>query len=307
MLAYIFRRLILSVFVLITISIIVFSLTFLSGDPAVLMVSPEATAEDVERFREQAGFNDPILVQYSRFFLDAIRGDFGTSLRHNQPSLPLVIERLPATLQLSIFAMFITVIIAIPLGLLAAWKRGSWIDSFAMAFAVFGQSVPNFWLGIMLIFFFAVRLHWLPTSGRGGLKYLILPGFAMALNLMAAITRLVRSTMLDVLSQDYIRTAYGKGLSNRLVLIKHGLRNALIPVVTVVALQFGYILGGAVVIETVFSWPGIGLLTIQAIYNRDFPLVQAAVFVLAVFIIIINLTVDIMYPYLDPRIRIDER
>ncbi len=307
MLAYIFRRLVLSIFVLITISIIVFSLTFLSGDPAVLMVSPEATAEDVERFREQAGFNDPILVQYSRFFLDAIQGDFGVSLRHNQPSLPLVIERLPATLQLSIFAMIITVIVAIPLGLLAAWRRGSWIDSFAMAFAVFGQSVPNFWLGIMLIFLFAVRLHWLPTSGRGGVRFLILPGIAMALNLMAAITRLVRSTMLDVLSQDYIRTAHGKGLSNRLVLIKHGLRNALIPVVTVVALQFGYILGGAVVIETVFSWPGIGLLTIQAIYNRDFPLVQAAVFVLAVFIIIINLTVDILYPFLDPRIRIDEQ
>jgi len=293
--------------VLITISVIVFSLTFLSGDPAVLMVSPEATAEDVERFREQAGFNDPILVQYSRFFSDAIRGDFGTSLRHNQPSLPLVIERLPATLQLSLFAIFLTVIIAIPLGVIAAWNRGSWIDNFAMGFAVFGQSVPNFWLGIMLIFFFAVRLHVLPTSGRGGFRFLILPGMAMAFNLMAAITRLVRSTMLDVLSQDYIRTAHGKGLSSRGVMVKHGLRNALIPVVTVVALQFGYILGGAVVIETVFSWPGIGLLTIQAIYNRDFPLVQAAVFVLAVFIILINLGVDIMYPYLDPRIRIDEQ
>jgi len=305
--AYIIRRLFQSIIVLITISVIVFSLTFLSGDPAVLMVSPEATAEDVERFREQAGFNDPILVQYSRFFSDAIRGDFGTSLRHNQPSLPLVIERLPATLQLSLFAIFLTVIIAIPLGVIAAWNRGSWIDNFAMGFAVFGQSVPNFWLGIMLIFFFAVRLHVLPTSGRGGFRFLILPGMAMAFNLMAAITRLVRSTMLDVLSQDYIRTAHGKGLSSRGVMVKHGLRNALIPVVTVVALQFGYILGGAVVIETVFSWPGIGLLTIQAIYNRDFPLVQAAVFVLAVFIILINLGVDIMYPYLDPRIRIDEQ
>jgi peptide/nickel transport system permease protein len=293
--------------VLITISVIVFSLTFLSGDPAVLMVSPEATAEDVERFREQKGFNDPILVQYSRFFSDVIRGDFGTSLRHNQPSLPLVIERLPATLQLSLFAIFLTVIIAIPLGVLAAWNRGSWIDSFAQSFAVVGQSVPNFWLAIMLIFFFAVRLNVLPTSGRGGFKFLILPGIAIALNLMAAITRLVRSTMLDVLSQDYIRTARGKGLSSSAVMVKHGLRNALIPVVTVVALQFSYILGGAVVIETVFSYPGIGLLTIQAIYNRDFPLVQAAVFVLAVFIILINLGVDIMYPYLDPRIRIDEQ
>jgi peptide/nickel transport system permease protein len=159
----------------------------------------------------------------------------------------------------------------------------------------------------MLIFFFAVRLNVLPTSGRGGFKFLILPGIAIALNLMAAITRLVRSTMLDVLSQDYIRTARGKGLSSSAVMVKHGLRNALIPVVTVVALQFSYILGGAVVIETVFSYPGIGLLTIQAIYNRDFPLVQAAVFVLAVFIILINLGVDIMYPYLDPRIRIDEQ
>ena len=305
MVVFIIRRMLVSFFVILAISFIVFSLTFLSGDPAVLMVSPEATAEDVERFREQAGFNDPFLEQYGRFLVNAVKGDFGLSLRHREPSLPLVVDRLPATFQLSVFAMVLTLAFAIPLGIAAAWKRGSLIDSFAMFFAVFGQSMPNFWLGILLIFLFAVRLRLLPTSGRGGFEYLILPGLTMALNLMATITRLVRSTMLDVLSQDFIRTAHGKGLSNSVVLFTHALRNALIPVVTVIGLQFGYILGGAVVIETVFSWPGVGLLTIQAIYNRDFPLVQAAVFVLAVAIILINMFVDILYSFLDPRIRLE--
>ncbi len=305
MVVFIIRRMSVSFFVILAISFIVFSLTFLSGDPAVLMVSPEATADDVERFREQAGFNDPFLEQYGRFLVNAVKGDFGLSLRHREPSLPLVVERLPATFQLSVFAMVLTLAFAIPLGIAAAWKRGSLIDSFAMFFAVFGQSMPNFWLGILLIFLFAVRLRLLPTSGRGGFEYLILPGVTMALNLMATITRLVRSTMLDVLSQDFIRTAHGKGLSNSVVLFTHALRNALIPVVTVIGLQFGYILGGAVVIETVFSWPGVGLLTIQAIYNRDFPLVQAAVFILAVAIILINMFVDILYSFLDPRIRLE--
>jgi len=305
MVPFIVRRVLLSVFVIVVISFVVFSLTYLSGDPAVLMVSPEATAEDIERFREEAGFNDPLLEQYGRFLSDALRGDFGMSLRHHQPSLPMVLERLPATLQLSTFAMGLTLLFAIPLGLISALKRGSTTDAFAMFFAVFGQSMPNFWLGILLIFLFAVRLRWLPTSGRGGFKYLILPGLTMALNLMAIITRLVRSTLLDVLSEDYIRTARGKGLSNTVVLFRHALRNALIPVVTVVGLQFGYILGGAVVIETVFAWPGVGLLTIHAIYNRDFPSVQAAVFVLAVSIVLINMIVDMAYSFLDPRIQLE--
>lgn len=301
---FIVRRLLLSVFVIVATSFVVFAMTFLSGDPAVLMLSPEATGADIEQFRERMGFNDPFLVQYFRFAKDAVRGDFGTSLRHHIPCLPLVLKRLPATLELSILAMALTLAVGIPLGLIAAVKRGSGTDAFAMVLAAFGQSMPNFWLGILLIFLFAVRLRWLPTSGRGGFEHLVLPAVAMALNMTALVTRLVRSTMLDVLSEDYIRTARGKGLRESVVLARHALRNALIPVVTVVGLQFGYILGGAVVIETVFSWPGVGLLTINAIYNRDFPLVQAAVFVLAIAIVLINTFVDILYSFLDPRIRL---
>lgn len=305
MIVFVVRRAILSVFVILIISIVVFGLTHLSGDPAVLMVSPEASAEAVARFREQAGFNDPILVQYRRFLTSALRGDFGMSLRHRQPSLPMVLDRLPATLQLSVFAMILTLCLALPLGILAALKRGSAVDAIAMTLGVFGQSMPNFWLGILLILLFAVNLRWLPTSGRGGFAHLILPALTMALNLMAVITRLVRSNMLEVLSQPYIRTARGKGLKEPTIIVRHALRNALIPVVTVVGLQFGYILGGAVVVETVFSWPGVGLLTINAIYNRDFPLVQASVFVLAVAIVLINTFVDILYSVLDPRVRFE--
>lgn len=305
MIVFVVRRVILSVFVILTISLIVFGLTHLSGDPAILMVSPEATADEIARFREQAGFNDPIYIQYGRFLVEAVRGDFGISLRHHQPSLPMVLERLPATFQLSTFAMVLTLSLALPLGIVAALKRGSMVDAVAMTLGVIGQSMPNFWLGILLIFLFAVNLRWLPTSGRGDFAHLILPSLTMALNLMAIITRLVRSNMLEVLSQPYIRTARGKGLKESTVLIRHALRNALIPVVTVVGLQFGYILGGAVVVETVFAWPGVGLLTINAIYNRDFPLVQASVFVLAVAIVLINMFVDILYSILDPRIRVE--
>jgi ABC-type dipeptide/oligopeptide/nickel transport system permease component len=305
MVAFVTRRIFLSIFVLFTISFVVFGLTHLSGDPAILMTAPDATAEDIARFREQAGFNDPLLVQYGRFLSAALRGDFGNSLRHHQPSLPMVLDRLPATLQLSISAMVLTLGFALPLGVLAALRRGTVVDAFAMTLGVVGQSMPNFWLGILLIFLFAVHLRWLPSSGRGGFVNLILPALTMAFNLMAFITRLVRSNMLEVLSQPYIRTARGKGLREVTVVVRHALRNALIPVVTVVGLQFGYILGGAVVVETVFSWPGVGLLTINAIYNRDFPLVQASVFVLAVAIVLINMSVDILYSILDPRIRIE--
>ena len=304
--AFIIRRSLLSVFVVLAVSFVVFILTFLSGDPAVLMVSPNATAEDIEQFREQAGFNDPLLEQYWRFLSNAVKGDFGVSLRHHQPTLPMVLERLPITFQLSLFAMGLTIITAVPLGVISAVKRGSVLDAFTMSFAVFGQSMPNFWLGILLIMFFSVRLRLLPSFGQGTFGHLILPGATIALNQTATIARLVRSNLLDVLSADYIRTARGKGLAERVVLFQHALRNSMIPVVTVIGLQFGYILGGAVVIETVFSWPGVGLLVVNAIYNRDFPLVQAAVFVLSVLIVLINVLVDILTSVLDPRIRLGD-
>lgn len=276
---------------------------FLSGDPAVLMLPPESTAEEVASFRHAYGFDDPLLVQYGRFLGNALRLDFGRSIRYDQPALELVLERLPATLQLSTFSVVLAVVIAVPLGMIAALRRNSLFDHVASTLAVLGQSMPNYWLGFLLVYAISVRLHLLPTSGGPGLRYVILPGLTIAFALLALITRMTRSSMLEVLGQDYMRTARAKGIRESTVLIRHGLRNALLPVVTLVALQFGYILGGAVVIETIFAWPGLGLLTIQAIYNRDYPLVQAAVLFLATSFVLINLATDISYRYLDPRLR----
>jgi len=218
--------------------------------------------------------------------------------------LPLIAARLPATFQLTVTAMLLAIALAVPLGVLAAMRRGGPMDLLAMAVALVGQSVPNFWLAIMMILLFAVSWGLLPTSGRGGIAHVVMPAAAIAINLMALLTRLVRSTMIEMLSEDYVRTARAKGLRELFVTSRHALPNALIPLVTVVGLQFGYILGGAVVIETIFTWPGVGLFTIQAILNRDYPVVQASVFILATAVVLINLAVDLLYVWLDPRIRV---
>jgi ABC-type dipeptide/oligopeptide/nickel transport system permease component len=302
--AYVFSRLATAILVVLGVSIVSFFLTFLTGDPAEIMLPPGATGEQIARFRAEWGFDDPIPVQYWRFVSRAVQGDFGTSLRHGQPALPLIRDRLPATLQLTLTAIVLAICLAVPLGLLSATHRGSSIDLAAMLVALVGQSVPNFWLAIMMILLFAVSWGLLPTSGRGGWEHVVMPATAIAINLMALLTRLVRSTMLEVLSEDYVRTARAKGLMELAVIGGHALRNALIPLVTVVGLQFGYILGGAVVIETVFTWPGVGLFTIQAIVNRDYPVVQASVFILATAVVLINLLVDLAYGWLDPRIRV---
>ncbi len=278
-------------------------MTFLSGDPAVLMLPPEATAEQVAQFRHAYGFDQPLLVQYGRFLSNALRGDFGDSIRYRESALGLVVSRFPATLQLSTFSICLAVLLSLPLGVLSALRRNSLVDYVASFMAVVGQSMPNYWLGFLLVYAVAVRWHLLPTSGGPGLQYVILPGITIAFNIMALITRMTRSAMLDVVSEDYIRTARAKGLRDWVVVVKHALRNALLPVVTIIALQFGYILGGAVVVETIFAWPGLGLLTIQAIYNRDYPIVQASVFFLAVSFVLINLFVDLLYQFLDPRAR----
>ena len=304
MTAYVVQRLLLAVLVVFGVSIVTFFLTFLSGDPAVLMLPPDATAEQIARFRHDWGFDDPIIVQYGRFLGRALQGDLGTSLRHGTPALPLIAERLPATLQLTVTAMLVAIVLAIPLGVISATHRGSAIDLLSMTVALVGQAVPNFWLSIMAILLFAVTLGWLPTSGRGTWLHVVMPASVLAIGLMALLTRLARSTMLEVLSEDYVRTARAKGLREWAVLSRHALRNALIPLVTVVGLQFGYILGGAVVIETVFTWPGVGLFTIQAITNRDYPVVQAAVLILSSAVVLINLVVDLLYGLLDPRIRV---
>lgn len=304
MTAFVIQRLLLAVLVVFGVSIVTFFLTFLSGDPAVLMLPPDATGEQVIQFRRDWGFDDPIIVQYGRFLVRALQGDMGTSLRHGTPALPLITERLPATFQLTVTAMVVAIVIAIPLGVVSATNRGKPVDLITMTIALLGQAIPSFWLAIMGILFFAVTLGWLPTSGRGSILHVIMPAGVLATGLMALLTRLARSTMLEVLSEDYVRTARAKGLREWAVLSKHALRNALIPLVTVIGLQFGYILGGAVVIETVFTWPGVGLFTIQAITNRDYPVVQAAVLILSSAVVLINLLVDLLYGLLDPRIRV---
>jgi peptide/nickel transport system permease protein len=302
--AYVAGRLATAILVIFGVSVVSFFLTFLTGDPAEIMLPPGATAAQIEKFRAEWGFADPLPVQYWRFLKRALLGDFGVSLRHGQSSLPLIAARLPATLQLTVTAMLLAIVLAVPLGVLAATHRGGPVDLLAMGVALIGQSVPNFWLAIMMILLFAVSWGLLPTSGRGGVAHLVMPAAAIAINLMALLTRLVRSTMIEMLSEDYVRTARAKGLREVFVTGRHALPNALIPLVTVIGLQFGYILGGAVVIETIFTWPGVGLFTIQAILNRDYPVVQAAVFILATGVVLINLAVDLLYVWLDPRIRV---
>jgi len=302
--AYVATRLATAVFVVVGVSLVSFLLTFLSGDPAEIMLPPGATAQQIATFRAQWGFDDPLPVQYWRFLRRAVHGDFGVSLRHGQPSLPLIAARLPATFQLTVTAMVLAIVVAVPLGVLAATHRGGPVDLAAMGVALLGQSVPNFWLAIMMILVFSVSWGLLPTSGRGGPLHVVMPALAIAINLMALLTRLVRSTMIEVLAEDYVRTGRAKGLREVMVTARHALPNALIPLVTVIGLQFGFILGGAVVIETIFTWPGVGLFTIQAILNRDYPVVQAAVFILATGVVIINLIVDLLYVWLDPRIRV---
>lgn len=304
MIAYFVRRFLSALVVLLGVSTIVFFVTFLSGDPATLMLPGDATVEEVEALREAMGLNDPILVQYGRFVTRAVQGDFGESIRHRESALALVAERLPATIELSVTGMAIALVVGVPLGIIAAIRHQTISDLGAMFVALIGQSMANFWLGIMLIYVFAVQLNLLPSFGHGTWKHLVLPAVALATRLIAILTRMTRSSMLEVLSEDYIRTARSKGLTERIVIGTHALRNALIPVVTIIALQFGALMGGTVIIETVFTWPGVGLLSVQAIYNRDFPVVQASVFVLALAFVIVNFLADVVYGILDPRIRL---
>jgi ABC-type dipeptide/oligopeptide/nickel transport system permease component len=293
-----------SVFVLIGISVVVFIILHLTGDPAALLMPMDATPEQVAQFRKEMGFTDPLLVQYWRFFKGTLRLDFGLSFRHSQPALDLVLERMPATIQLTITAMIIAMIIAVPVGIISAIRRNSILDHIGMTGALLGQSTPVFWLGIMLILVFSVTFQWFPSSGRGTLEHLILPAVTLGMFSMARTARMMRSSMLEVLGQEYMKTARAKGLSPRMVILKHALKNALIPVVTIVGMELGTLLGGAVITETIFAWPGVGRLAVQAIYNRDYPVVQAAVFLLASIFVLVNLVVDILYTYLDPRVKL---
>lgn len=303
MTSYLLRRGWQSLLVLLGVSVVVFLILHLTGDPALLLLPPDATAEDIARFRKAMGFDDPVAVQYMRFLKGALRGDFGESVRHGEPALGLVLERLPATFELAGAGLVLALCLAIPTGIVSAVRRNTVVDYVSTVVALLGQAMPTFWLGIMLILVFSVRLSWLPSSGRGDLEHLILPAITLGLFTTARITRLTRSGMLEVLGQDYIRTARAKGVSEPPVVWKHALKNAAIPIVTIVGIELGTLLGGSVITETIFAWPGVGRLSVQAISNRDYPVVQAAVFLLASTFVIVNFLVDLTYTYLDPRIR----
>jgi len=300
---YIVRRLLLLGVVLFGVSTLIFVILRLSGDPTALFVTETATAEDVQKVRQAMGFDDPLYIQYGRFLARAAVGDFGTSFRFSQPAIGIVLQRFPATLALTLAAIGLATLAGVPLGVVAALTRGSGGDRAVMVVTFLGQAVPTFWLGIMMILFFAVELKLFPASGGGTAAQLVLPGATLGIYMLSRIARITRSSMLEVLRQDYIRTARAKGLRERAVVLRHGLKSASISIVTMIGFTFATLIGGAIVTETVFAWPGVGRLLVEAVYTRDYPVVQAAVFVTALFVATCNLLTDLLYVYLDPRIR----
>jgi ABC-type dipeptide/oligopeptide/nickel transport system permease component len=282
----------------------VFGMVRLGGDPVLLFLPMDIQAKDVNEIRQRLGFNDPLAVQYSRFMAGALHGNFGESLRYRRDAFGLVLERLPATLLLAGSAIVLTLIVAIPLGVMTAVRRDTLVDHVGTLATVLGQATPGFWLGLMLIYLFAVQLRWLPTGGYGTLAQLIMPSVVLAAFFSARVARLTRSAMLEVLGEEYIKTARAKGLGEGRVIGKHTLRNAAIPIVTLAGLEAGQLLGGAVITETIFAWPGLGRLTVQALLNRDFPVVMAAVSFTSVVYTLMNLVVDLAYGWLDPRVRV---
>lgn len=282
---------------------LVFVALRITGDPALMIAPPNATEDDLAAIRRDLGLDRPPLVQYLDFLRKLTRGDLGESLRYRRPTLELISERAPATLELAGAAQGLALLVAIPLGVLAAVRRSTWVDALVTMLATAGQSMPYFWLGLMAMVLFGVQLGWLPTSGRGSLSHLIMPAVTLSSYSLASLTRLVRSSVVEVTRADYVRTARAKGLGGGAVLLKHTLKNALIPVVTLLGLQVGGLLSGAVIVETVFAWPGIGRLTIEAIHTRDYPLVQAGVLIMALLFVVLNQAVDVGYRWLDPRLR----
>jgi peptide/nickel transport system permease protein len=307
--AYVIRSLLQSLIVINGVLLIVFLMLHLTGDPAGVLMPIDATQEDLARFRRDMGFDQPLYVQYIYFLFGhgernrgVLLGDFGFSYRHEVPAMGLVVEHIPATVYLAVISLLIALAIAIPAGILSAVFRNTWIDHMSSVVSMFGQSLPNFWMGLMLIIVFAVYLRWLPTSGYEGPQHVILPALTAGLYATARIMRMMRSTLLEVMGLDFVRTARAKGLGEAAVVIRHALKNAAIPVVTLVGLELGLLLSGTVVTEVVFAWPGVGFLTVDAIVNQDYPVVQAAVTLLAIMFVGVNLTVDITYAWLDPRI-----
>lgn len=332
MINYIFKRLLALIPIIIGVALIVFLIIHLiPGDPAQIMLGERATNEALVALRESMGLNDSLYVQFWKFFSKLPRGDLGRSIMSNNSVMEELLDRFPATIELSIFAMIFAVVVGVPIGIFAATHQNSWFDNFSMMIALIGVSMPVFWLGLMFIWFFAVYLGWFPPSSRitigidlnvitnlyvldslltgnftalqDTLKHLVLPAVAVGTIPMAIIARMTRSSMLEVLKQDYIRTAYAKGVKDRVVIYGHALRNALIPIITVVGLQFGILLGGAILTETIFSWPGVGRYLINAINARDYPIVQGGILFFAITFVLVNLIVDLAYGLVDPRIQ----
>lgn len=301
---YIIQRIISLIPIILGVSFLVFLiLAFVPGDPAQVVAGMDASTEEVEHVRKALGLDRPLYVQYGIFLANAVQGDFGRSIRSRRPVLEEVASRLPYTVALALAALAVAVGIGLPIGILSAIKRYTIWDNIAMVVAVLGVSTPGFWLGLMFIIFFSVQLGWLPTSGAESWRHYILPAVSLGVASGAMIARQTRSAMLDIIGQDYIRTARAKGFSERVVIVRHALKNALIPVVTIIGLRLGTLLGGSVVIEMVFAWPGLGRLLVESIGFRDFPMVQVGILLLACGFLFANLLVDILYVYLDPRIR----
>ena len=300
--AYIIRRLLQSLIVILGVIIITFLISRVLGDPVALLLPPEATPEQRVFLTKDLGLDRPLYVQLLVYVGKVLKGDFGQSFRHQEPAMKLLMERVPASLYLSLVATLISVIIAIPLGIISAIKRGTIFDRIGMTLALFGQSIPAFWAGIMMILLFGVKLGWFPPSGYGGPRHVFLPALTLAFFFSAATARLTRSSVLDVLDMDYVRYARLKGVPEFVVIMRHVIRNTFITILNIVALQLGLLLGGAVITEFIFSWPGIGRLSLDAIYNRDYPVIQATVVVAAAFFVLINLLVDVIYIATDPRV-----
>ncbi|HAF70649.1 TPA: hypothetical protein DCL37_04785 [Candidatus Acetothermia bacterium] len=311
MLAYIVRRLLYLVFILFAVSVLTFLMVHLvPGDPARVMAGIDASQEDIELMRKKLGLDLPLHVQYLRYIGAVLRGDLGESIRTGRPLAESLLARFPATAELAVISLLIALLIAIPAGVISATKANTVWDYLTMTTAVLGVSMPSFWRGLMLMLLFSLTLRWLPASGRGEpflswewLRHIILPSLTLGLGAAAMLSRLTRSSLLEVLNQNYVTTARSKGLSERRVVMRHALRNALIPVVTMAGMQFGWLLGGTVVIESVFAWPGIGRLLVHSIFARDFPVIRGGVLLMAASFSLINLAVDLLYGLLDPRIR----
>lgn len=303
MFRFIALRIVQSLFLILGVLILIFFMVRLTGDPVGLMVSREATTEQREAFKEVMGLNRPLMVQFADYLGSTLRGDLGRSLRLKRPNIEIIMQRLPATVELAVAALALMVMVALPLGIVAGLNSGKGIDALVRMLGLAGQVIPSFWLAMLLIIFFAVGLRWLPSFGRDGLKSLILPAIALGFGGIGQLVRLSRSAVLEVKSSDFIRTARAKGLGQTLVAARHILPNIAIPLLSVLGIQFIYLLGGSVYIETIFAWPGLGNLLNDAVRDNDFPLVQAITLFISLFAIGVNLLTDLMYGWLDPRIR----